>query len=99
MGKDPYPRDPADLDSRDSGDGPPRDSHEEAVDRALGSEASDDTMPPTRGRRREAMIAGLVVIAVIVVFLVWFIATNTERSEPGSLLGDQVPHPSADSLG
>lgn len=55
---------------------------------------TDDAPPPISPAARffRATIA-LIFIAVIVVFLVWFIATHTERTEGGSFFGqiDVVP--------
>ncbi len=49
---------------------------------------SDDPPPPaSAGRRRAAMAVAFVFIAVIVVFLVWFISTNTARTDGGGFLG------------
>jgi hypothetical protein len=48
----------------------------------------DEDQPiPGTSRARVAMAAGLILVVGIVLFLVWFIASNSERARPGSILG------------
>ncbi|HET7274572.1 MAG TPA: hypothetical protein VFI91_05305 [Longimicrobiaceae bacterium] len=47
----------------------------------------DIDLPPP-GQRRFAMLAGIIILAVILAFLAWFIITHTEMREPGgSIVG------------
>lgn len=47
---------------------------------------SGDASPPmSPAKRRLAGLIALIFIGVIIVFLVWFVATNTERREAGGL--------------
>lgn len=54
-------------------------------------------MPASPTRRRLALAAGLLMLILILVSLLWFSLTNTETDEdPGRLLGG--PGPRGDSL-
>jgi hypothetical protein len=53
----------------------------------LGTPSSDPPPPASPGRRRLAMVFAMLFIAVILVFLVWFIAANADRDAGGGYFG------------
>lgn len=53
----------------------------------LAESADDDVLPISPRSRRLATVIAFVIIAAILVFLAVFIATHTEQSDGGSMLG------------
>jgi hypothetical protein len=60
---------------------------EEKAEKIVGLSEGHENIPVNPWRRHAAIAAAVVFILAIVIFLVWFIATNTETGEPPSLFG------------
>jgi hypothetical protein len=58
---------------------------EPRTDRIPGENPDNDVLPISPGRRRLAMLIGIVFLLVILGFLLWFVTTHTEQSGGGML--------------
>lgn len=57
-------------------------------------------LPASPARRRFALVAGLVMILLILVTLIWFVAANTDLpDERGGILGREGPAGAASAVG
>lgn len=70
------------TDSRDEKDGNEADREYETVD-PLAGRGGDAPPPASPARRGVAGMIAFLLIAIIATFLVWFIATHTERRKSG----------------
>ena len=84
----PDDRDP-DLENRAELDG---EHHTEGE--VFGGRGSDPPLPVSPGRRRLASIIAFLLIATILTFLIWFVASNPTRQGSGGMLGTG-PEPNA----
>lgn len=64
---------------------PPPADEEASHDHIVGENPDDDVLPISPSARRLAMVVGLLFIAVILGFLIAFIATHSERTEGGTM--------------
>lgn len=58
-----------------------------ARERIAIDDPDDEILPASPRRRKIHALVGCLTLLILIAFLVWFVATNTETMENGNLFG------------